>query len=37
MSVYPFRLLSTGSNSGFYNMGLDETLLEAVLRLQKLK
>lgn len=27
---YPFRLLKTGRHSGFYNMGLDEALLEAV-------
>jgi lipoate-protein ligase A len=27
---HPFRLLSTGFHTGFYNMGLDEALLEAV-------
>ena len=29
MSKYPFRLLSTGFNDGYYNMGLDEALLES--------
>lgn len=27
---YPFRLLETGNNSAFFNMGLDEALLESV-------
>ncbi|MDR3170477.1 MAG: lipoate--protein ligase family protein [Treponema sp.] len=30
MTTYPFRLLKTGFHNGFYNMGLDEALLEAV-------
>ncbi|GHV61340.1 octanoyltransferase LipM [Spirochaetia bacterium] len=29
---YPFRLLKTGLRDGFYNMALDEALLEAVSR-----
>jgi lipoate-protein ligase A len=28
--TYPFRLLKTGFHTGFYNMGLDEALLETV-------
>ncbi|MDR2758718.1 MAG: lipoate--protein ligase family protein [Spirochaetaceae bacterium] len=32
MDEYPFRLLKTGHGSAFYNMGLDEALLEAVSR-----
>jgi lipoate-protein ligase A len=30
--TYPFRLLKTGRRDAFYNMGLDEALLEAVSR-----
>jgi lipoate-protein ligase A len=29
---YPFRLLETGRRDGYYNMGLDEALLESVAR-----
>jgi len=30
MAHYPFRFLSTGFRDGYYNMGLDEALLESV-------
>jgi lipoate-protein ligase A len=29
---YPFRLLETGCHDGYYNMGLDEALLESLAR-----
>ncbi|MFP3089143.1 lipoate--protein ligase family protein [Treponema sp. TIM-1] len=32
MAKYPFRLLKTGYGNAFYNMGLDEALLESVAR-----
>jgi lipoate-protein ligase A len=32
MEPFPFRLLDTGRRGGFYNMGLDEAVLEAVSR-----
>ncbi|MDR3337483.1 MAG: lipoate--protein ligase family protein [Treponema sp.] len=32
MKAYPWRLLKTGFHNGFYNMALDEALLEAVAR-----
>jgi lipoate-protein ligase A len=32
MSAYPWRLLKTGFHNGFYNMALDEALLEEVAR-----
>jgi lipoate-protein ligase A len=35
-SLYPWRLLNTGHHNGFYNMALDEALLESVSRGQSL-